>query len=235
MDKKHAIILICFQNFEHIKQCFESLENLDCDFFIIENHSERSGEIQKFFSAKKNIKKYLYFKENIANNAMKIFVDNFYDILWNYEYLTFSDCDLLVYESEETFIEIFDILKDPLVRICCVDLDLQNFPEVGRGKGWLPRPKNTTEKYIECDTGVQLMTLRREGLPLILKSEKFLDGEFQKILRRDFKKWVKTKKSKAKHLTWDLYVKGSPYYEFKMANRNIFSENKKSEFVELCF
>ena len=227
--KKHLCILICFKNYEHIISTFNGLKNDFTDFIIIENFSDNTKLIKEFFT-NQDILKYILFEENIANNAMNIFLNDFFNILTEYEYITISDCDLLIENSKSVFDEIFKILNIPEIGVCCIDLDMKNLPEITEAKNWIPLPKMITENYIEGDTGVHLMTLKKENLNLI-KNTNFLDSNLIQRVKANNKKWVKTKLNKAIHLTWDLYVPGNDYYEYKLKNKNIWNNNITSKYT----
>jgi len=68
------------------------------------------------------------------------------------------------------------------------------------------------------------MTIKRENL-WVIKDKTFLDSNLRNSVQKTKKKWVKTLKNKAYHLTWDVYFEGSDYYKFKLDNTNIWSHN----------
>jgi hypothetical protein len=218
---KHICILICFKNLEHIIKCYESLYNNDIDFFIIENYSDNSEKIEEYFLGK-NIIGYLQFEKNISNNAVSKFITDYESLLRKYDYVTFSDCDLTVEDSKETFNEIIKNLSFEDVMISCVDLTMINLPNVPGSDSWVPSPINVTSEYIEGLSGVHMLTIKNESLDLI-KNIKFLDSVLKNKVYGSKKKWVKTLKNKAYHLTWDLYFEGSDYYNFKLTNTDIWN------------
>lgn len=69
---KHICVLFCFNNIQHIKQCYESLYNDNIDYFVVENKSTNSQQIQEYFN-KQNLKGYIQFEQNITYKAMEIF------------------------------------------------------------------------------------------------------------------------------------------------------------------
>ena len=220
---EHICILICYKNIDHIKECFESLYTENIDFFIIENFSDNSEEIYNFFKTKK-IKGYIRFEKNITNNAVTIFIRDNIELLKQYKFITFSDCDLIIKNSEETFAEIKKNLYFEDVVISCVDLDMNNLPKVVNSESWVPPPINVTSDYIEGWCGVHLMTLKQNDLWIVEKIP-FLDSNIKNKVIMYEKKWVKTLNSKAYHLTWDLYYEGNDYYEFKIT-KNIWNHNE---------
>jgi hypothetical protein len=225
---KHICILICFNNLEHIKQCYESLYNKNIDFFIIENYSDNSEKIKEFF-IDKNIIGYIQFEKNISHKAVSTFITDYENILNKYDYITFSDCDLTVENSEKTFQEIIKNLEFSNVIISCVDLTMTNLPKIPGSSSWVPAPLNITDDYIEGASGVHLMTLKNENLWLV-KNTTFLDSNIRTSVYSKKKKWVKTIKNKAYHLTWDLYFEGSDYYKYKLTNTDIWNHNNVCDY-----
>jgi hypothetical protein len=225
---KHICILICYKNFEHIKKCFESLYNDEIDFFIVENYSENSDKIKDLFF-KKNVVGYIQFEKNITNNALSIFVKDYENILNKYEYVTFSDCDLIIENNKDTFNEIIKNLNLKNVLVSCVDLKMDNLPNVSGSKSWIPPALSITDEYIEGASGVHLMTLKGENLWLV-KNTNFLDSTIRSKVHSENKKWVKTLINKAYHLTWDLYFDGSDYYDYKKSSSNLWSHNNTCDY-----
>ena len=68
---KHICIFFIYNNLEHIIKSFESIQDPNVDYFIIENKSDNSSKIQEYFFTK-NLKGYIQFEENISNNAMDV-------------------------------------------------------------------------------------------------------------------------------------------------------------------
>lgn len=225
---KHICVLICFKNLEHIIKCYESFYNSDIDFFIIENYSNNSEKIKEYF-IDKNIIGYLQFEDNISHKAVSTFITDYENLLNKYEYITFSDSDLTVENSKETFNEIIKNLNLENVMVSCVDLTMVNLPNVPGSQSWIPSPLNVTDEYIEGASGVHMMTIKQENFELI-KNIKFLDSVLKKKVYRNKKKWVKTLKNKAYHLTWDLYFEGSDYYKFKLSNPDIWNHENTCDY-----
>jgi len=217
--KSHICILICYNNTEHIINCFESLKSDNVDFFIIENYSKNSTDIESYFKKQKLVG-YIQFESNISFRAVERFIKDYHELINSYDYITISDCDLQVQNSADVFSELIKNLNLPNVGISCVDLSLDNFPHhIPNSNIWLPLPLSETKDYIECDTGVHLCTMKKENLHLLLGT--FIDQHIRARTRNSNLKWVKTKKNKAIHLTWNLYVDGNPYYEYKKLNTSI--------------
>lgn len=233
VKNSHICVLICFNNFDHIVECFESLYNDNIDFFIIENYSPYSEKIKNYFLNKKLVG-YIQFEKNITNNAVNTFINDYIDLLSNYEFITFSDCDLRIKNVTETFSEIKSLLDIDDIAVSCVDLELCNLPNIKNSTNWLPTPNKITDKYIEVRTGIHLMTFKNENI-WIIKDVKFLDGMlFTRVIAKN-KKWVKTIKNKAYHLTWDLYYENNDYFNYKkkLTHSELWLHDEKSDYKVL--
>lgn len=220
-------------NYEHIVKCFESIHSEDVDYFILENKSKYSDKISEYFLTKKLIG-YIQFDENIADNAVRFFLSQYQDLLKKYEYITLSDCDLLVDDIKNTFKEIRNILAHDEVGVCAVDLKIDNFPyDIAKPSDWLPPASGVTNDYIECATGGHLTTLRFCNLSIFFDVSWALDVHFYANCRIKGLKWVKTKVNKALHLTWDYYHLGYEYYNFRAENPMIFGQHRLCNYKKL--
>jgi hypothetical protein len=235
--KKHLIIFFCYKNAEHIIQSFDSIKNYNADFFVIENPSENSNEIQQYF-IKQNLLGYLQFDDNICNSAIKIMLHDYWNLVNQYEYLTITDGDLLVYDINATFDEIFSALTNTEIGVASADLWKGNNYLYEKRKGikeYIEESNNNQNEFgcIEGNTGAFFITLRNENF-YILKDLLFVDSYlYHKITAFD-KKWFKTKKNLVYHLTWDLYVEGNEYFEYKkQVFDKIFFEEKKSNYTKI--
>jgi hypothetical protein len=233
INNKHICVLICFNNYEHIVKCFESIKNLPLDFFIIENPSKNSDKIQKYFKEQK-LKGYVRFEENITNNAVDIIREDYSPLFQSYEYITFSDCDLFTDSSSSLFSEIYRILEYEEVGVCCTSLCMDNLPNVPDANGWIPNPISIHEDYINVNTGVHFMTMKQKNYSL-LYGTKFKDTLMVSLIRSKNLKWVSTKENKSIHLTWDLYYQGNEYYNFKIERglESLWSHNETSDYIIL--
>lgn len=227
----HACILFCYQNYEHIIKYHQSLLNNKIDFFILENKSDSSVKIKKYFLTQ-DIKHYILFDENISNNAIPIFLNEYKTNLSKYNYITFTDCDLEIPNSEDTFDEIKKNLSFKNVGVSSVDLSLENLPNTPTAKSWIPIPLNITDDYIESATGLHLSTVKQENLDIFYRPTSFLDFILFDETYKKGLKWVKTKNNKAKHLTWDLYTEDNPYYQYKL-NNNVWNHNRTCKFIKI--
>jgi hypothetical protein len=182
----------------------------------------------KIFFETKKILSHIRFDENITNDAVNIFIKDYSEVLNKYDYITFSDCDLIIDNSDQTFREIKKNLEFNDIVVSCVDLNMSNLPKVTGSENWIPNPINITDDYIECDTGIHLMTIKRKDF-WIIENVNFLDSTLISNVKKNKKKWVKTLINKAYHLTWDLYYDGNEYFEYKK-NNNIWNNKKNSNY-----
>ena len=215
----HICVFFIYHNLDHIIKSFESIQTPNVDYFIIENKSKNSDKIQEYFSTK-TLKGYIQFEENVSNNAIEIFLNDYKELLLEYDYITITDGDLEVKDIDSTFKELIKNVNLEGVGISCIDLSLDNFPyHIPNSTSWLASNPIITDEYIISPTGIHLMTLKRENLEL-LYNVKFVDNRINKYFSSQGLKWVKTKLNKAIHLTWDLYTEDNPYYQFKIQNMN---------------
>ena len=229
---KHICVFICYNNFEHIVECFESVKNLPLDFFIIENFSENSNKIESYFKQQKLIG-HIRFEKNITNNSVDIIKKDYEDLFESYEYITFSDCDLFATNSNLLLDEIYLILDYDDIGVCSSALCMDNLPNVQGSKNWIPTPISIHEDYINTNTGVHFITIKQKNYKII-KNTKFLDSLMCSEIRSGGLKWVATKKNNVKHLTWDLYHVDNEFYEFKLKRGfDLWSHNEVSKYIVL--
>lgn len=218
--KKHLIVFLAYKHLGITFKSFESIQGLDSDIFIVENQSENSKEIAEYFKDK-NIFGYIQFHENIANSSMSIFIADFWNIITQYEFVTFTDGDLYVYDSKAMFDEIFDAFKDPYTIISGADLWQGNNYLLESPKGGLDEfeeeIKNSADSFgsIQGHTGNFFLTIQHKDIELVRKNQIYLDSFLANTVNEMNRKWYKTNKNKVYHLTWDLYVEGNPYFEHK--------------------
>jgi hypothetical protein len=217
--KKHLIVFLAYQHLDIICKSFESIKDVDSDIFIVENQSENSRAIADYFQDKNHFG-YIQFYENIANSSMSIFIADFWYLIEQYEFVTFTDGDLYVYDVKSMFDEIFDAFKDPQVVVSSADL--------WQGNNYLNEKRlgleifNIENKYntelfgsIKGHTGNFFITLKNKDIGLLKQNKLYLDSFLAETVNRLNRTWYKVNKNKVYHLTWDLYYDGNPYFEFK--------------------
>ena len=217
--KKHLIVFLAYQHLDIVSKSFESINQVDSDIFIVENKSENSGQISQYFQDK-NHKGYIQFHENVANSSMTIFIRDFWQLISSYEYVTFTDGDLFVYDVNEMFSEIFDAFKNPNVLISSAELWQGNHYLNEHRLGFddfINDCKNSKEPFgsITGNTGNFFVTIKNENLNILLDSKLYLDSYLAETVNKRNGYWYKVNQNKVYHLTWDLYYDGNPYFEFK--------------------
>ena len=222
---KHIVVFLAFENLDIIRTSFDSLKTADADFFVVENHSENSHLIKEYFSNQKLVG-YIQFNKNAGANALNVFVRDYYDLLSEYDFITYTDCDLFLDDIKETFKEIITTFKDPECYVCGVSLY--------HGNSYLNKGSNRVvgiQPYIDFmksrsdiepsptfgKTGAHLLTFTNKTLFLI-KNIHFIDTNIFNNAVKNGGKYFKTTKNVAYHLTWDLYFDNNPYYENKKNN-----------------
>jgi hypothetical protein len=227
--KKILCVVMVYYDFEISKLCIDSLlPYLDrLDLIIIENKSEFTESHFRPYLLdlvnKGQVSKYFLFNKNISINAGEIVFDSGHIDFGDSDYVIITDGDLLC-ENQDWLSEEINIMeKNTDVFICAVTLDTSNLPiEVfPSATEWAPGGIEH-DMYFEDSTGVYFLLMRTKEYLNFLNYRKrnnlkLIDLELNHycyvILN---KKWVRTKKSLARHLTWDLYHDpGHPYSKLK--------------------
>jgi hypothetical protein len=232
----HICVFLAFQNIEIIKTSFDSMYVEGVDYFIVENPSENSKQIEEYFKTKK-LKGYIQFEKNIAANAINVFIKDYFELLNSYDYITMTDGDLYLYDTVTAFKEIIENLEKPNTLISSIDLykgNLYTLPAENRKIGIPHYVELMQNRQIELGginsySANNLVTFKRSTLPLI-QSIYYLDTNIRKLVQSKNLSWQVAQYSLAYHLTWDEYIDGNPYYEWKKkVYPNIWkiSENSK--------
>lgn len=217
--KKHLIVFVAYQHLGIISESFESIKDLDSDIFIIENQSENSKAIAEYFQDKNKIG-YIQFHENIANSCVSIFITDYWELIQQYKYVTFTDGDLYVHDAKAMFEEIFDAFKNPEVIISSADLwqgnNYQNSERLGL-ESFIDQSNNNQELFgsVQGHTGNFFITIKQKDINLLRQNKIYLDSFLAQRVNAMNRSWFKVNRNKVYHLTWDLYYEGNPYYEFK--------------------
>jgi hypothetical protein len=217
--KKHLIVFLAYEHLDIISKSFESIQDVDADIFIIENQSKNSRAIADYFEDKNHIG-YIQFHENVANSSVSIFIADYWSLIEQYEYVTFTDGDLYVHDVKKMFDEIFDAFKNPSVIVSSADL--------WQGNNYLNKERLGLERFInesKCNkalfgsiqghTGNFFITIKHEDINLLRMNKLYIDSLLAESVNTLNRSWFKVNRNKAYHLTWDLYYEGNPYFEFK--------------------
>ncbi|AAK80305.1 hypothetical protein BJV85_001536 [Clostridium acetobutylicum] len=219
------------------------------DIIVLENKSVNTEKIKPYLMElvkKKQIYMYVEFDENISNNAVEEFFDSRIINIHKCDKIIVTDGDLQG-NSNDWFYEERDILKRRKeVFACGINLKTNNLPiqHFREAKNWIPKSRRILNDCEECATGNQLLMMRSKEFKGFLRymkrnKLKFKDSEMLKycydVLGRI---WVKTKKNKVKHLTWDLYSNlSNSYTRYKLSksHKQHWYHNKYCDFTVYCF
>ena len=220
--KKHLVVLFVYNNLEHIKTCFESLYLDEVDYFIVENKSPNSKEIEEYFKDKRLVG-HICFEENISATAVNIFIKDYFETMREYEYVSISDGDIYVTDARATYKEIIDNLdREPSAFVSSIDLWLGNhYENESKVSGtnhldWYMQHTTNVDGYKLGATACHLLTVKNQRLD-IFQDIHFIDTILYNKVMNMGGRWISTLRNLAYHLTWDLYVEGNEYYEFKKA------------------
>jgi hypothetical protein len=217
--KKHLIVFLAYKHLDIISKSFESIKDVDADIFIVENQSENSTAIADYFENKNHVG-YIQFHENIANSSMSIFIADYWNLIEQYEYVTFTDGDLYVHDAKGMFDEIFDAFKNPEVIISSAELwqgnNYTNSVRLGL-ESFVNESKCNEALFgsVQGHTGNFFITVKHQDINLFRLNKLYLDSFLAETVNGLNRSWYKVNRNKIYHLTWDLYVEGNPYFEFK--------------------
>jgi hypothetical protein len=227
--KKILCYVLIFDQVDIIKKSLNFLTKYSdrLDLVIIENPSDNTPEIKKYIKGlgeKRLIKRYYLFEENITSNAVVRVLDEEIGYIAKSLYTIITDGDLTSDDKDWLDEEINILKRNKEVFACGITLDKSNLPikAFPEAKGWIPPDVSEQPNYYEAATGGHLMMLRGKDFAKYInwKNENkilHIDDEMRKYCYDTLhKKWARTKKSKAYHLTWDLYAdKNHPYTKFR--------------------
>lgn len=229
--KKIPCLILVYYDFNVIRTAIDALLPYTdrLDLIIIENKSEfTESHIRPYIEELLNngtVLKYFLFNKNITNNVFECVLDPKHIDFASSDYIILTDGDLLI-ENEDWLSEQISIMENnPDVLVCAVTLSTCNLPvEVyPPAAEWAPRGTEY-EMYFEDTTGAHFLLMRLTELQKFLDYRKqnglkFLDFELANYCREIArKKWVRTKKSVARHLTWDSYHDlEHPYTKLKLS------------------
>jgi len=228
--KKIPCYILVFDQTEIIKKTLDSLvKKVDkLDIVIVENPSKNTSHIKKYIEelgVRGLVKRHYLFEKNITNNALRMIFLEERKLIKKSKYMILTDGDL-VPDNENWLEEEIEILKQHRdVFGCGISLDMSNLPleTFPDAVGWIPPDKQEFDDYYEALTGGHLVIMRGKEFDMFSTwrdQHKLpqIDGQMHRFAYEVLhKKWARTKRSKAYHLTWDLYHdKNHPYTRMKM-------------------
>lgn len=229
--KRILCYVIIFDQFEIIKKSLDFLAQYAdrLDLVIIENPSTHTPEIKKLvdgYGHQGLVKRYYLFDQNITGMAYDIVITKELPLISKSRYVMITDGDLTCDDQNWLDEEIAILAQHTDVFACGVSLDmsnlpLKNFPEA---KSWIPPDAQEFDDYYEpvTGTGGHLLLMHGKGMAGFMRwkdenNVHFLDSNMHRYCREVLnKKWARTKRAQAYHLTWDLYQdKNHAYTKFK--------------------
>ncbi len=253
-EKKHSknkipCLVLIFFDYNTTKKSLDFITKFNdrLDIHIVENYSEYTNEYIKPYVLellKKNkIKSYYLFEENIGFNAIEKVVETKAQYINDFDYFIITDGDLIS-ENDDWINEQINILeKNPEVILSGLKLDLINLPSeelYPDSKNWVPPAKEIEGKnYLDGQTGWVFTFIKTEFFFFILNLIKkegshISDYKVYQVIQMFGKKWVRTKNSKAYHLTWDIYSDlNHPYTKWKNSHtyQQIWCHNKDCNYT----
>lgn len=238
--------VLVYDQIEIINKSLDSLSyhsNI-LEIVVIENRSINTFKISHYINhlMKKGIvARYYQFNDNISNNAYEVVLEKEIRKITRSKYVIVTDGDLIA-RSQNWLYEQLKILKNNNdVFACGISLDMSNLPikTFPQAKEWIPQIISEHPDYYENNTGCHLLLMRGRELAKFMswrrkKKLPFLDQHIHtycyEILN---KKWVRTKKAKARHLTWDLYNNLSHEYTRRKISKTkaeLWAHNNYSDF-----
>lgn len=227
--KKILCYVMVFDQIDIIKHSLDFLTTKAnfLDIVVLENPSPNTDQIKKLinrYGKNKLIKRYYLFEQNITGNAFGVVLTTELQRLKKSHYVLVTDGDLVSEDSGWLDEEINILKRHKEVFTCGLSLDMKNLPlkSFPDAKSWIPPDINSYNDFYEAYTGAHLLLVRGTELYEFIKWRNendldFVDGELHRFCYEVLgKKWSRTKKSKAYHLTWDLYHdKENPYTKMK--------------------
>lgn len=246
LRSKIPCFVLVYDQVDIVKQSLEFFTKYanKLDIIVIENPSKNTPEIKKLvnkYGERGLITKYCLFNKNVTSNAYDIVLNDMLPYIKKHRFVLVSDGDLVV-ENKDWLKEELAILKSNQdVFACGITLDDSNLPHktFPDAKEWIPPDFAEHKRFFEALTGCHLLLFRSSELDTFMswknKSAKgFVDGVMHSYCYDQIhKKWARTKKSKARHLTWDLYQDTkNPYTKLKTSKsfKDMWYHNDTSDY-----
>ncbi|HSX29869.1 MAG TPA: hypothetical protein VLE73_04905 [Candidatus Saccharimonadales bacterium] len=231
MFKKKKILcyVLVFDQVDIIKKCLTFLSKYSdrLDLIVLENPSKNTPVIKNIvenMGKQGHVKRYYLFDENITGIAMMTVLNKEQALVKKSAYTIISDGDLVSSDADWLDEEVGILKHNPDVLACGISLDMSNLPlkTYPESTGWIPPDISEKPDYYEAVTGGHLLMLRGRDFSDYIdwknsSGADHIDSIMHKYCyETKHKKWARTKKSKAYHLTWDLYAdKNHPYTKFR--------------------
>lgn len=240
-SRKIQCCVLAYYDLETIRKSIDFLcdRNDRLEITVIENRSKHTDDKIKPYVLDKleagKIVKYVLLDKNIAGNALKVYTDYVYQDDGS-PYFLLTDGDLTVADPAWLDEELAILERHDETFVCSLDLDLSNLPvqSFPEAHSWITQPADRGA-YLEGFSGAYLLLFKKEffldSLAYIRKNNMvFLDASLHKYALQHGLAWARTKKAKAHHITWDLYMdlnheytrlKTSATYDELWTNNNV--------------
>ena len=198
------------------------------DLILVENPSTNSDEIKKLIDslgAQGLVKRHYLLEQNITGNALGVIIDRERKFIKKSKYTMVTDGDIET-QNRNWLDEQRNILKNHHdVFTCGISLSMSNLPlaTFPESKDWIPPDISEQPDFFEAFTGAHLLLFRSKELLSFMDWKNrndlpFVDGSLHRYCTEVIhKKWARTKRASALHLTWDLYHDIThPYTQFKL-------------------
>lgn len=227
--RKIPCYVLVFDQVEIIKKSLDFMTKYsdDLDLIIIENPSNNTPAIKHMieqYGKAGQVARYYLFDENITGNAYDMILTKELDNIRTSPFVMVSDGDLTTKDTRWLTEETRILKRHKDIFACGITLDRINLPlkAFPDAEGWIPPDIKEYPDFYEAYTGGHLLLFRGSQFAEFMdwKNERelnFVDGIMHDYCYTQLHmKWSRTKKSKAIHLTWDLYQDPNhPYTKMK--------------------
>lgn len=234
--RKIPCYVLVFDQVDLIKKSlnFLAAKSRELEIIVIENSSANTPVIKEWIDRLGRagvVSRYYLFKENITGNAYGAVLDNEIDTVKKSPLVLVTDGDLTALNQSWLDEEKEILNNNAEVFTCGISLNMFNLPlkAFPEAVNWIPLDRAVYDGFIEAVTGVHLLLFRGDELASFVdwwreNKTPFVDGELHKYCYEVIgKKWARTKYSKARHLTWDLYADLEHTYTKKKTSKNFRS------------
>ena len=244
--------IIIFSEYEIIKKSLDYFIKFSdrLEITVVENKSNNTEDLIKPYVLEllqqKKIYQYILFDKNLASNAAVIVHKKKLIPQTTSPYFIMSDGDLICDNDNWLEEEISILEQNKEVFAVATDLIMTNLPKLPNSENWVKKAQEVKNKNYNLGTsGIWFLMYRRKEFEkcldyLISKAIIPIDSSQHKYCSHINKYWARTKKSKAYHLTWDLYRnENHPYTIYKQSKsfKDHWQHNKYSNYTiyKLCF
>lgn len=244
--KKILTYVLVFDQYAIIRKSLDFITRFSdrLEIVVIENPSTASQKIGKLidqYGKNGKVKRHYVFKENIAANAFWVVLEKERNEINKHSLVMLTDGDLVCNDDSWLEEEINIIKNNSSVFVCGISLDMSNLPvkTFSDATNWIPPDLSERDDYFETRTGLHLLTLTSQNLLGFLdwvkgRDTPFVDSTMHYYCYDVLKKhWARTKKTKAYHLTWDLYSNLDDAYtklKVKKSHKDIWYHQNTADF-----